>query len=264
MGVTFITGASSGIGRSLARRIAADGDAVAVAARRKELLDDLVREIEQQGGRALAVRCDVTDRDAVREGVRLAEEQLGPISTLIANAGGPVSAEDAEHFSAEHVAAVLDLNVIGVANCIEAVLPGMLARGAGHLIVTGSIASYRGLPASGAYSAAKAAVTNLMESLRIDLRGKGIDVSVLVPGFVRTKPSKKKKRNRPLTLELEDATARMHRAIKERKPYYAFPKSLLAIMWLGWALPASVYDRAVAGRGPKVKKTKLGDGMERA
>jgi short-subunit dehydrogenase len=92
-----------------------------------------------------------------------------------------------------------------------------------------------------------------MESLRIDLRPKGIDVTVLAPGFVRTKPAKKKKRNRPLALELEDATARMHRAIRRRDPYYAFPKSLLAVMWLGWAMPASIYDRIVGGRGPKIK-----------
>jgi short-subunit dehydrogenase len=252
MGMTIVTGASSGIGRSLAKRIAADGEAVAVMARRKELLDTLVEEIEQAGGRAWAVRCDVTDREAVREAVRQAEERLGPTTTLIANAGG-AAATDVANFSAAHIAVVVDLNLIGVANCIEAVLPGMLERGAGHLVAMSSIASYRGLPNAAAYSAAKAGLTNLMESLRIDLRSKGIDVTVLAPGFVRTKPAKKKKRNRPLTLELEDATARMHRAIKGRKAYYAFPKSLLAVMWLGWALPAPIYDRIVAGRGPKVK-----------
>jgi short-subunit dehydrogenase len=252
MGMTFLTGASSGIGRSLARRIAADGEPVAVVARRKELLDTLVEEIERNGGRALAVRCDVTDLEAVREAVRQAESRLGPTTTLIANAGGAVAASDAAHLTAAHVAAVVDLNLIGVANCIEAVLPGMLERRAGLLVATSSIASYRGLPSAAAYSAAKAALTNLMESLRIDLRPQGIDVTVLAPGFVRTKPGKKK-RNRPFTLELEDATARMHRAIKRRTPYYAFPKSLLAVMWLGWALPASIYDRIVGGRGPKIK-----------
>ena len=75
-----------------------------------------------------------------------------------------------------------------------------------------------------------------MESLRIDLRSTGIDVTVVAPGFVRTKPGKKK--NRPFRLELEAATALIHRAIKRRTPYYAFPKSLVVLMWLGWALPA--------------------------
>lgn len=251
MGMTILTGASSGIGRSLAKRLAAAGDPVAVVARRRELLDTLVEEIERAGGRAVAIACDVTDREAVREAVRQAEERLGPTTRLVANAGG-ADATDSAHLSAAHVAAVVDLNLIGVANCIEAVLPGMIERGDGHLVAMSSIASYRGLPNAGAYSAAKAALTNLMESLRIDLRDKGVDVTVLAPGFVRTKPGKKK-RNRPLILELEDATARMHRAIERRRSYYAFPKSLLAVMWLGWVLPPAVYDRIVGGRGPKIK-----------
>jgi short-subunit dehydrogenase len=251
-GVTFLTGASSGIGRSLAKRIAAAGDAVAVVARRADLLDSLVAEIGAAGGKALAIPCDVTDRLAVHEAVRRAAAALGPITTLIANAGGATTT-DAEHFDAQVVVDVVGLNLFGVAYCIEAVLPGMLERGAGHLVATSSIAAYRGLPASGAYSAAKAGLTNLMESLRVDLRHKGIQVTVLAPGFVLTKPSKKKK-NRPFLLDLEVATAAMHRAILQRKPFYAFPKTLLALMWLGWALPAPLYDRLLAGRGPKKKK----------
>jgi NADP-dependent 3-hydroxy acid dehydrogenase YdfG len=251
--MTFVTGASSGIGRSLARRIADSGEAVAVVARRKDLLDSLAAEIERAGGRALALACDVTDRAAVRDAVQRAERRFGPTTTLIANAGGPGDADDVEHFSAQHVADVVDLNLIGVANCIEAVLPGMIERRSGHLVATSSLAAYRGLPASAAYGAAKAAVTNLMESLRIDLRSKGIDVTVVAPGFVRTKPRKKRKKNRPFMLELDVATELIHRAIRKRKPYYAFPKSLLALVWLGWVLPAPLYDRLVAGRGPKTR-----------
>jgi short-subunit dehydrogenase len=250
MGMTFVTGASSGIGRSLAKRIAAAGDAVAVVARRKELLDTLVAEIEQTGGKALAISCDVTDRDAVRDAVRMAEQRLGPTTTLIANAGGQTPF-DVANFRAADIDDALRLNVVGVANCVEAVLPGMLERRSGHLVATSSLAAYRGLPGAGGYSAAKAALTNMMESLRIDLRGTGVDVTVIAPGFIRTKPKKKKKKNRPFTLELEPATQRMHRAITLRRPYYAFPKSLLLVMWLGWALPARMYDRVLAGRGPK-------------
>jgi len=255
MGMTFITGASSGIGRSLARRIAIDGEPVVLVARRQALLDSLVEEIEDAGGRALAIGCDVTDRGAVHAAVRRAEAHFGPTTTLIANAGG-ASATDATHFQAQQIVDVVSLNLFGVANCIEAVLPAMLERHAGHLVATGSLAAYRGLPAAGAYSAAKAALTNLMESLRIDLRSTGIDVTVVAPGFVRTKPGKTK--NRPFRLELEAATALIHRAIKRRTPYYAFPKSLLVLMWLGWALPAPLYDRVLAGRGPKVKSSELG------
>jgi NADP-dependent 3-hydroxy acid dehydrogenase YdfG len=251
MGMTIITGASSGIGRSLARRLAADGDPVAVIARRRELLDSLVEEIEAAGGRAMAIACDVTDRAAVHEAVRQAEARFGPTTRLVANAGGALGSAP---FSAEHVAAVVDLNLLGVANCIDAVLPGMLARRAGHLVAVSSLAASRGLPGSAAYSAAKAGLTNMMESLRIDLRPQGIDVTVLLPGFVRNKPgAKRRKRNKPLRLELEPATALMHRAIVARKPSYAFPKSLATLVGIARLLPAVLYDRILAGRGPRSK-----------
>lgn len=246
--MNVVTGASSGIGRSLARRLAAGGEPVALLARRKDLLDTLVEEIESAGGQALALACDVTDRTAVLDAVRSAEERFGPTARLVANAGGG-SETFVDSFAAAHVASIIDLNVVGAANCIEAVLPGMLARRSGHLVATSSLAGYRGLPAAAAYSAAKAALTNLMESLRIDLRPRGVDVTVIAPGFVRTKPGKKKKK--PFQMDLEPATLLMHRAIVARKPYYAFPKSLVALIWLGRILPCSLYDRLLAGRGPK-------------
>jgi len=247
--MTFLTGASSGIGRSLARRLAADGQPIAVAARRKALLDTLVDEIASAGGQAMAIACDVTDRAAVREAVRQAEARFGPTARLVANAGGALGSADG--FSAAQVAAVIDVNLLGVANCVDAVLPGMLERRAGHLVAISSLAAYRGLPGSAAYSAAKAALTNMMESLRIDLRSTGVDVTVIAPGFVRTKPGPAHKKNRPLRLELEAATQLIHRAILARKPYYAFPKLLVALVWLGRLMPAAIYDRALAGRGPK-------------
>jgi len=254
MGMTVITGASSGIGYSLARRLAADGEPVVVVARRQALLETLVEEIERAGGRAMAIACDVTDRAAVGAAVRQAEARFGPTSRLVANAGGG-STTSVDGFSAEHIAAVVDLNLIGVANCIEAVLPGMLERRSGHLVAVSSLAAYRGLPGAAAYSAAKAGLTNMMESLRIDLRSRGIDVTVIAPGFVRTKPGKKEKKNRPLRLELEPATRLMHRAIIARRSYYAFPKSLAALVWLARLLPAAIYDRVLAGRGPRHKPT---------
>ena len=248
--MTIITGASSGIGRSLARRLAADGEPVVLVARRRPLLDSLVEEIERAGGRALAIACDVTDPVAVRETVQQAEARFGPTTRLVANAGGALGSLD---FSAAHVATVVDLNLIGVANCIDAVLPGMLARRAGHLVAVSSLAASRGLPGSAAYSAAKAGLTNMMESLRIDLRPQGVDVTIIAPGFVRTKPGTKKKKNKPLRIELESATRLMQRAIQARKSYYAFPKSLAALVWIARLLPAAIYDRIVAGRGPRPK-----------
>jgi len=262
VGMTLITGASSGIGRSLARRIAASGEPVALLARRQALLEALVQEIEAAGGRALGIRCDVTDRRAVQEAFRRAEAELGPTGRLVANAGGAAPTL-IDPFEAEHVAEVIDLNLMGAVYCIEAVLPGMLERGEGQLVAVSSLAAYRGLPTSAAYSASKAALTNLMESLRIDLRPRGIDVTVVAPGFVRTKPGAKSSRKKPFRLDLETATERIWKAIQTRKAYDAFPGPLAGLVRLGWMLPASWYDRLVAGRGPEPKRKRLGAPADR-
>jgi NADP-dependent 3-hydroxy acid dehydrogenase YdfG len=244
-GLNIVTGASSGIGRSLARRIAGDGVPVALLARRRELLDSLADEIAAQGGRAIAIVCDVTDPEAVREAVRVAEERFGPTARLVANAGG-TAGKAAGVFDPEHFRHSIELNLMSVVHCVGAVLPGMLERRAGHLVATSSLAGYRGLPGSAAYSAAKGGLTNFLESLRIDLRGSGVDVTVIAPGFVRTKPGGKKRK--PLVMELEPATERIHRAIQDRRPFYAFPRSLVSLIWLGRVLPVPIYDRIGAGR----------------
>lgn len=251
MTVTLITGASSGIGRSLAHALAAAGDPVAVMARRADLLESLVAEIERAGGHALAVPCDVTDRQAVRAALAEVERTLGPVDRLVANAGGG-EPTDSVHLDATHIADTVTLNLMGTVYCIEAVLPGMLHRKRGHLVAMSSLAAYRGLPGGGAYSASKAALTNLMESLRIDLKPHGIDVTLLLPGFVRTKTkpeAAKTTRGKPFRLELDDATGRMVRAIRSRRRRYAFPWTLAAIARLATLLPAALFDRLLAGRG---------------
>ncbi len=254
MSVTFITGASSGIGRSLALRLALQGETIAAVARRKPLLDTLVEEITQAGGRALAVPCDVTDHSRVFAAVEETQTVLGPIDRLIANAGGG-EPTFVETFDAAHMRRVFALNVEGTANCIEAVLPAMLQRSAGHIVAVSSLAAYRGLPSTAAYSAAKAALLNMMESLRIDLKPHGIAVTLICPGFVRTRSSTKKKR-KPFQLEVEEATRRMAHAIAARKSYYAFPFPLALVAALGRMMPAPLYDWLLTGRGRRPKPGK--------
>ena len=250
MTVTIVTGASSGIGRSLARRLARRGDPVALLARRKPLLDDLAAEIAQAGGRALAIACDVTDAAQVAEAVREVEKWIGPVERLVANAGGG-SPTFVDAFSADAVAACIDLNAVGTARCIEAVLPGMLARRRGHLVAVSSLAAARGLPTGAAYTAAKGALANLMESLRIDLRGRGVDVTVVAPGPVRLK--QKSKKSRLASIDVEDAAARIERAIDRRAASSAFPWPVALAVRFGRLLPSAVYARVLAGRGRKPK-----------
>lgn len=251
MTVTVVTGASAGIGRSIALRLARRGDPVALLARRKSKLDDLAGEIAAAGGQALALECDVTDAAQVRDAMRETEQRLGRIERLVANAGGGARAS-VDDFRAADVAAALDLNVVGVAHCIEAVLPDMLARRSGHLVAVSSLAAVRGLPSAAAYSAAKAALDNLMESLRVDLAGRGVDVTVIAPGQVRK--NAKSKKSRLFSIDREDAVTAIERAIDRRAAYAAFPAAVAWAARLGRLLPIPLYDRLLAGRGAKPKR----------
>src|SRR6266568_711822 len=156
--VVLITGASSGIGRGLALELARRGARLGLLARRADELNRIVSEIEASDGIALPLPADITDVDAVSKAVAELREALGPI-------GG---SKAADKLSAADVAKVINVNVIGVANSTTAVIPEMVTRGQGQLVIISSLAAYRGLPKSAAYCASKAAVSAFAESLRVD------------------------------------------------------------------------------------------------
>ncbi|HYP52280.1 MAG TPA: SDR family NAD(P)-dependent oxidoreductase, partial [Pyrinomonadaceae bacterium] len=183
--VVLITGASSGIGRALAVELGRRGARAGLFARRAELLEEAAREVEQAGGKALALPGDVRDAGEVERAAARVREAWGRVDVLVANSGVGVITPAAT-LRAEEVAEVISVNTLGAVNSVAAVLPDMLARGAGQLVAVSSLAAYRGLPKSAAYSASKAAVSTFFESLRVDLRGTGVDVTVIHPGFVKT------------------------------------------------------------------------------
>ena len=249
--VILITGAGSGIGRQLALDLAAEGAAIAAVDRQADLLARLQADLS---GRKVAIAlADVTDRPALQAAVGQLEEHLGPIDILIANAG--IGKEtSAAAYKAEDVEAMIQVNLIGVSNSIGAVLPGMLQRRQGHLVGISSLASYRGMPKMAGYSASKAGVNALLDSLRVELGPQGIAVTTICPGFIRTPLTQHLADAGVPMLEVDDAARRIVEAVRRRKAFCAFPANgvrrvrllcWLPSTWSDWLVRRyqHIYDR---------------------
>ncbi|MDX1546403.1 MAG: SDR family oxidoreductase [Rhodothermales bacterium] len=184
--VAVVTGASSGIGEATARKLAAAGMTVVLAARREERLKQLQQEIEEQEGRALVVPTDVTDREAAQRLVDQTLEEYGRLDVLVNNAGVmPLSFVD--KVKLDEWEWMVDVNVKGVLFCTAAALPAMLEAGRGHLVNISSVAGRRVFPGGAVYCATKFAVRAFSEGLRRELAPKhGIRVTNVEPGAVTT------------------------------------------------------------------------------
>jgi len=247
--VVLITGASSGIGRGLAVELAARGAKLGLVARRKEILDEICAEIaaarskirDEQSAKVLAIAADVQDAESMRAAAARLQSEFGRVDVLIANAGIGVT-NDAAELDADKLANVINVNVIGAANSVAAVVPDMVKRGSGQLVVISSLAAYRGLPKSAAYCASKAAVSAMFESLRLDLKPRGIDVTIIHPGFIKTPLTAGRQAKLPWLQELEPAVKKIVSAIERRKKSYAFPWQLATIVRAGMIMPNAMYD----------------------
>jgi short-subunit dehydrogenase len=240
--VVVVTGASSGIGWELAKVLAAQGCKVGLIARRKAKLDALAEQIHQTGGTTAIAQADVGNREQIQAAVGEIRRQLGPIDLLIANAGvgmptllSPVNIADVEK--------MIRVNLLGAIYAIEAVLPEMLERRRGHLAAISSLSAYKGLPGESAYCASKAAVNSYMEGLRIHLRDKGIAVTTICPGFIRTPMTAINKFHMPWLLEPDDAARRIVRALARRRKVYNFPWQMALLMKLTRWMPDWVLAR---------------------
>ncbi len=245
--VVFLTGASSGIGEALALEIAKRGATLGLLARRGDLLKSLAEKCSHNGGRASYYAVDVTDAEAVSEAAKILHKEFGKIDILIANAGIGGNNEQTRNLQPEAVAKVINTNLMGAVNAMAAVLPMMSEQKSGHLVAVSSLAAYRGLPKSAAYCASKAAMTAFFESVRLDVRQKGIDVTIIHPGFIKTPLTSGRENKMPFLMELDEAMPLFLRAIEKRRKFAAFPWQLAAIARAGKFLPAWLYD-TIAGR----------------
>jgi short-subunit dehydrogenase len=243
--VALITGAASGIGRQLALFLAEEGARVAGLDVNAEALATLETDLSRRGLLAVTAVGDVTDRESLQKAVRRLHERLGPTDLLIASAGIGMETS-ALKFRAADVEATLRVNLIGVANSIDAVLPGMLERRRGHLVAISSLASFRGLPRLAAYCASKSGVNALMDALRVELKPRGVWTTTICPGWIRTPMTAGVAVPMPGLMEVEDAARRMLQAIRKRRPFYAFPwRTALRLRLMRW-LPGGLCDRLIA------------------
>jgi short-subunit dehydrogenase len=189
---------------------------------------------------------DVAREEETVARIRQLDAGCGGLDLVVANAGvGGVT--HAKQLEWERVRHILDVNITGAAATLCAVLPQMVERDRGHLVGISSIAAFRGLGGHCAYSGSKAFLATFLESLRVDLRGTGVGVTCIYPGFVKSEMTAKNKFPMPFLLETEDAVERMGKAILRRDAEFAFPWQLASAMGVMKTLPNPLFD-AVARR----------------
>ena len=227
----------------MARQLADRNWRIAITGRREKELKDAAAQVEAQGAECLPLPGSVSDGDAVRGHYEAIRERWGGLDWAILNAGTGETT-NARNLRAEVYERVLATNVMGAVNWLEAILPGMIEARSGVVAGISSLAGWRGLPGAGPYSASKAALSTLLESTRLDLRGTGVDVVTVCPGFVRTGPPRPGDADGKICLlNLDDGVRRILRGIDRRQRLVHFP-------WpLSWPmkhivrnLPAGAYD----------------------
>lgn len=234
--IAWITGASSGIGRALALRLARDGWTIAVSARS---VDELASLATESDGRIVAFPLDVTDKAAVDETVQAIEDRLGSID-LAVFAAGTYFRDYAVGFDSARFRAMVELNLIGTAQCLEKVMPAMIARESGQIAVVASVSGYVGLPGAASYGATKAALNVMCEALYPELRSHGVKLSIVNPGFVDTPLTRKNDFPMPFLISAEEAADTIADGLVAGKYEIVFPRKMALAMKVLHALPARV------------------------
>lgn len=233
----WITGASSGIGRALAVRLAQQGATVFASARNRDALMALERE-----ARVHALPCDVTDRASMLGAAETIRVRAGALDVLIANAG-TCEYVDVRAFDSELFARVFATNFAGVVHTVEAALPLLRAGKSRWLAGVGSSAAWNGLPRAEAYGASKAAMHYLLDSLRVDLTGEGFRVTTIAPGFVETPLTDRNDFAMPMRIGVDEAVDSIVAGFAAGRDAIDFPTAFVAALKLLHLLPVSLRNR---------------------
>lgn len=245
----LITGAGSGIGRELAKRLTAEGARVGGLDREKSSLQELEGKLPK--GSFNWVTADVTQTLGLNQAIAELVGKQGPVDVLIACAGIGHETRGST-WNAGEFENMLRINLIGVSNSIGAVLPGMLERRRGHLVGLSSLASICGLPSMAAYCASKAGLNALLQSLRIELAPYGIAVSTICPGFISTPMTVDLQKGGMSMMTLDYAVDRILEGIRTRRKFLAFPRKDARLLGIIRQLPAALGDRLLRTRMKRV------------
>lgn len=231
----WLVGASEGLGRELALTMSRAGVEVIVSARSEDRLKDLVDALP---GKASYVTVDVTDRAAVEA----AAKDVGPIDGMVYLAGAywPMKSGEWDNEKAEMMA---EVNYLGASRVVGSVINDMVARDAGHIVLTGSLSGFRGLAGTIGYGASKAGIMYLAEGMYADLRKTGVQVQLANPGFIKTRLTDKNEFNMPFIMEPQDAAQEMFEHMNDDAFKKSFPRVFSWLFRGSQFLPDWLYYR---------------------
>jgi len=240
----LITGGSSGIGEALALEYAAPGMRLVLTGRDAKRLSKVAKACESNGAEVMTKAIDVADRFAMADWLSQIDD-AAPLDLVIANAGISMGTSG-EGDSEEKIRDIFAVNLAGVLNTIHPVMERMQDRKQGQIALVASIAAFRGLPGSPAYAASKAAVKSYGEGLRPRLARHGVGISVILPGFVRSRITDQNTFSMPFFMEAERAAKVIRTGLANNKARIAFPWPMHFLMWLLATLPASWADKLLS------------------
>ena len=241
-----LTGGSSGIGMELVKKIANEKCNLAILSRRIEVIQSLASELSYSGSNVLAIKCDITRKDEVADALEEVKRKFGSIDIAILNSGvGNVL--PAVDFNSSTAKNILDVNVLGIFYCFEALLPDFIKNKNGMIVGVSSLADSRGFAKSGVYCASKAAVSIFLESMRVELKNFNIKVITVKPGFVKTPMTAQNNFVMPFLMSADKAAKIIISGIKKEKHIIQFPFPTVLSIKLLKLLPDLIFD-IIAGR----------------
>ena len=247
----FITGASSGIGESLAHQYAKEGATLGLVGRRLELLTQIKSNIKTD---CEIYAVDVSDQKKLQKAANHFIKKYGPPDIVIANAGVSTGTLAGEKKDLDTFKRVIEINLFGVIHTFLPFIEIYKKKKSGQLVGIASVAGIRGLPGSGAYSTSKAALINYLESLRIEMRPFGIHVTTIAPGFIHTPMTKHNCYTMPFILDVDVAVSRFRKAIHNKKCFVIIPWQMKIVGTIMKFLPAPLWDFLAKGGPKKIRK----------